>query len=656
MRFAIIMAAAMAFTAGSARAAPLEAYGKLPAMEDIAISPDGTKIAFAQVVGGRQAVVIDQLNPAAVVAEVPPTEQKVRALKWADNSHLLVVKSYSGYLAPGASGGFREWSIAYNFDLQKKKLTPLFSHRDGGEIGGTKIQASETLNIITETPEVRIVKGQTTVFANGVMFLDSRGVPSLLSADIRNGEQTVVEHGLQSDQGRSWILDDAGVPLAQTTYDEKTHDWFLRVKRNGSWADVYSIKALNDPPRVRGIAPDGKALLLTSLRDDGSVQTQPVSLADGALGAPLPQYDAFTNLIDDPATRRVIGGVKYGMEPTYAFFDPKDQATWDNVLKVFDGEQVDLVSWSQNRSKMVVRVTGVRHGVIFAVVDLVSRKVQPIGLEYNGITADDVADVSLASYQAKDGAKINAFLTLPIGREPKNLPLIVLPHGGPAERDASGFDWWAQALASRGYAVLQPEFRGSGGLGWDLEKAGFGEWGRKMQSDLSDGVRALAAAGMIDPKRVCIVGASYGGYAALAGVTLEQDVYRCAVSYAGIADMHRMIGGQWAAWVDASKSISARNMDRFVGAKDPTDSIYDQISPLQHVSDVKAPILLIHGRLDSVVPYEQSVLMEAALKKANKAVEFVTLDGEDHWLSRDATRQQMLETTVTFLEKNNPPK
>jgi dipeptidyl aminopeptidase/acylaminoacyl peptidase len=354
--------------------------------------------------------------------------------------------------------------------------------------------------------------------------------------------------------------------------------------------------------------------------------------------------------------QRVIGGVKIGLEPSYAFFDPKDQANWDMVLKAYDGEQVDLASFSRDRSKMVVRVTGARSGVLYAVVDMASHKVMPIGEAYAGITPNDVADVNIASYKAGDGTKIDAFLTMPIGREPKNLPLIVLPHGGPGARDAAGFDWWAQALASRGYAVLQPQFRGSADLGWNLEQAGFGEWGRKMQSDLSDGVKALAVAGMIDPKRVCIVGASYGGYAALAGVTLEQGVYRCAVSYAGISDMHRMVGGQWAAWIDADKSNGARYLDRFVGAKDPTDPVYDQISPLRSVDKISVPVLLIHGRSDSVVPYEQSTLMEAAMKKAGKQVDFITLPDEDHWLSRDTTRQQMLQTTVTFLEKYNPPK
>jgi dipeptidyl aminopeptidase/acylaminoacyl peptidase len=654
MKLAIILAA-VGLAAGAAHAAPLEAYGKLAAMEDVTISPDGTKVAFAQVVNGKQAVVIDQLNPAAIVAEFPPTEQKLRALKWADNTHLLVIKSRAGYTFDGAiDSDLSEWYLAYSFDIAKKKVTPLFGHQDLGP--SSRIGADNTLNVIGTIPDVRTVKGHTVAFALGMVFLDRVGIDALLSADMDNGAQTIVDHAGQSNQSGGWTLDDAGVPLARTIYDEKTHNWSLELRRTGGWVETYAVKASIETPQVRGFSPDGASLLLQLVKADGTVETRPVALTDGRLGEPIAQYDAFNELISDPANQRVIGGVKIGLEPSYVFFDPKDQANWDMVLNAYDGEQVDLASFSRDRSKMVVRVTGARSGVIYAVVDLATRKVTPIGQEYAGITPNDVADVNIASYRAGDGTKIDAFLTMPIGREAKNLPLIVLPHGGPGARDAAGFDWWAQGLASRGYAVLQPQFRGSADLGWALEQAGFGQWGRKMQSDLSDGVKALVAAGMVDPKRVCIVGGSYGGYAALAGVTLEQGVYRCAVSYAGVADMRQMIGGAWAAWIDADKSSGARYLDRFVGAKDPADPVYDQISPLRHVDKISVPVLLIHGKSDSVVPYEQSVLMEAAMKKAGKPVEFLTLPDEDHWLSRDTTRQQMLQATVTFLEKYNPPK
>jgi dipeptidyl aminopeptidase/acylaminoacyl peptidase len=228
---------------------------------------------------------------------------------------------------------------------------------------------------------------------------------------------------------------------------------------------------------------------------------------------------------------------------------------------------------------------------------------------------------------------------------------VVLPHGGPHARDTPGFDWWAQALASRGYAVLQVNYRGSSGLGADFFAAGFGEFGRKMQTDLSDGVRHLVQDGLVDPKRVCIVGGSYGGYAALAGATLDRGVYRCAVSYAGVSDLRSDLKDS----ISKEGESAGRFWLRYVGAKNIDDPLLDQRSPAAHAGDVDIPILLIHGRDDTIVTISQSRRMADALRKAGKPVELIELSSEDHWLSRGETRLQMLKATVAFLEKNNPP-
>jgi dipeptidyl aminopeptidase/acylaminoacyl peptidase len=175
-----------------------------------------------------------------------------------------------------------------------------------------------------------------------------------------------------------------------------------------------------------------------------------------------------------------------------------------------------------------------------------------------------------------------------------------------------------------------------------------------MQTDLSDGVRYLVKEGIADPARVCIVGASYGGYAALAGVTLDLGVYRCAVSVAGISDLRGFLK-----WVNqthlSDTSIGQRYWDRFLGVKGLDDPVLERISPIKHVKAVTVPVLLIHGKDDTVVPYDQSDDMVDALKDAGKTVEFVKLKHEDHWLSRSETRLQMLQATVAFLRKYNPP-
>jgi dipeptidyl aminopeptidase/acylaminoacyl peptidase len=283
--------------------------------------------------------------------------------------------------------------------------------------------------------------------------------------------------------------------------------------------------------------------------------------------------------------------------------------------------------------------------------DAATRQFTPLGNVYSNLS--QTAEVRSITYIAQDGMIIPAFLTLPPGREPKDLPLVVLPHGGPATRDTARFDWWSQALASQGYAVLKPNFRGSD-LGWEFMSAGFGQWGRKMQTDLSDGVRHLVHEGIVDENRVGIVGASYGGYAALAGATLDTGVYRCAVSVAGISDLRKFY--KWIRFKTGRKdSRSDRYLDRFLGVSGVDDPLLETLSPYKHATNVSIPILLLHGRDDTVVPFEQSKLMSKALKKAGKTFEFVKLKNEDHWLSRSETRLQMLQSTVEFLHKHNPP-
>ena len=235
--------------------------------------------------------------------------------------------------------------------------------------------------------------------------------------------------------------------------------------------------------------------------------------------------------------------------------------------------------------------------------------------------------------------------------DPRNLPLVVLVHGGPHNvRDTMDFDWWASFLASRGYAVLQPNYRGSGGYGAAWEDAGRRQWGGLMQSDVADGVAAIIRAGVADASRICIVGASYGGYAALAGATLTPDRYRCAVSVAGVSDLNQML-------VDAT---SEGRRDGFtsdwwtasIGNRSEDREAIRAVSPVNLANRVQIPILLLHGTEDTVVPIQHSRRMQAALQSAGKNVRFVELRGDDHWLSDPQTRIQMLTEIEGFLAQN----
>jgi dipeptidyl aminopeptidase/acylaminoacyl peptidase len=269
---------------------------------------------------------------------------------------------------------------------------------------------------------------------------------------------------------------------------------------------------------------------------------------------------------------------------------------------------------------------------------------------YPSISQAQVAPTRMYAYKASDGLALEGVLTLPLGRKPEGLPVVVMPHGGPVDiYDQISFDWWAQAFAARGYAVFQPNYRGSGGSGAALRKAGMGEWGRKMQTDITDGLNALAKDGIVDPKRACIVGASYGGYSALWGVIFQHGVYRCAASVAGVTDVGQVVweGSEYG-------SRTTRFMRKLTGGSFAGDEALRRISPVFHAEDADAPILIVQGTDDTVVGINQSRTMLHRLEEAHKPVEYVELKNDDHWLSHAGTRTQMVAATVEFVEKHNP--
>lgn len=623
----------------AAFAAPLEAYGRLPSIEQAVLSPSGELIAFVVTDGQKRTIAIHTASDRKLVVQANAGAQKVRDLTWADDDHLILTTSTTNQ-AVLVSGPRVENFFAQIIEPKSGQSRPLL----------TNVRTnSMTMNTVLSLPEVRTVDGKPVVFVRGVQFVDDRGRAGLFRVRLPSYETDIAEVG-----GRDvydWVVDPQGRAIAQAAYDDVSAVWKLQLHDQQGWRTTYTLKAPIETPDFAGMGRDASTVLLEVEDDQAGLAWREVSAKTGAWGDAVAVGDNQT-AIHDPATGLLIGDVVLqGDVFSYNFHLPRDAAVWRAVTKAFAGDVVTLESWSQDRRKIIVRVDSPTLGPAFSLIDRSTGQAAWLGPQYP-LTEQDVALVKPIRYKAGDGLEITGYLTLPRGREVKDLPLIVLPHGGPASRDRPGFDWWAQALASRGYAVLQPNFRGSTGFGPAFYKAGFGEFGRKMQTDLSDGVRHLAREGVIDPKRVCIVGGSYGGYAALAGVTLDRGVYRCAVSYAGPSDLKSM-------FADSRRKggrDALRYWQRFVGATSMDDAVLTQVSPAAHAQNVDVPVMLIHGRDDTVVTFSQTRKMAEALRAAGKPVEVVELKGEDHWLSGGETRLAMLKATVDFLERNNPPK
>ncbi len=629
--------------AAPAGAATLDAYGRLPGIDHVALSPDGQR--YAAVVGDADVAQIQvrRLADGALVSVSPADKAKVRGLYWAGPDHLLAFVSTTQ--KPRFLTGERdEWYQVQDLDLVTRKSRRLLDGTPG------------TMNVVTGPPVPILVDGKPQAMLFGMPFVPLSSeiyvpISGIYRADLARGGATLAEAGAQGT--RDWLVDGSGKAVAHALYDAEKSEWALRLRDGEKLVVAHKETAAIDLPALLAISADGKAALVRS-HSSGREAIHAVDFATRALGPPIAGL-AADEVILDPASQRLLATVTTDLDhSTTRFADPADQKIWDGVTKAFPGQAVFFSGWTADRQTVLVRVEG-PGGDGYFVVDRAARQARPLGARYPSLTPTDIGQRRSLRYKAGDGFEVPAYLTLPPGiTTPRGLPLIVLPHGGPEQRDDPGFDWWAAALASRGYAVLQPQFRGSGGFGEAHFIAGFGEWGRKMQTDLSDGVAHLAASGAIDPKRVCIVGASYGGYAALAGVTLQSGIYRCAASLAGVSDIRSHLGLKLTA--EATKySPVLRYLLRYYGVATPTDPALDRLSPAKLAARVTVPVQLIHGKDDTVVAFSQSEQMATALRNAGKPHEFVTLPAEDHWLSRGTTRVWMLNALVTFLEKHNPP-
>jgi len=644
----VLLAAALcaaAFALPAVAGPPLEVYGRLPTLEQVLVSPDGTRLAYVRPEGESRKIVVQNLVDGKVLAAVGVGDDKLRDLSWLGNSHIVFSTSNTRKIHSNNASvyfaGRAEVAQTRVYDIEARTFQLV-------------LDMVENTGNFTNSVRVRVTEGKPSLYVVGLRFSGSESYQSLFRVDVLGGATRLLDSGPSAgDIDTGWVLDAAGNAIARTEHDAKDGRWRLLIKAGSKWSPVLVEMAPVDAPWIVGLGVEPGTLLLGRL-EDGEAVYRTLSLPTGQLGEPLDLKNGVRGWILDDVTRRVIGLVENDAGNTVTFFAPADQTAWNKIKRAFPADRVTLESWSDSRRQMVVRVEGPKTGAAYMFVDLATGRASMVDDMQAGLGPDNLSNPALIRYKAQDGLEIPAVLTLPRGRDPKGLPLVVMPHGGPESYDSVGFDWWSQALASRGYAVLQPNFRGSSGYGEAFTAAGYGQWGRKMQTDLSDGVKHLSTQGTIDPKRVCIVGASYGGYAALAGVALEPAVYRCAVSLAGVSDLQRMVIW-WQGRSGSERNPRIRYWRRFLGVEDGDESKLKAYSPLDQVGSIKAPVLLIHGKDDLVVPFEQTQRMADALTAAGKPVELVTLKAEDHWLSRGATRIQMLQATVAFLEKANPP-
>ncbi|HEV7340480.1 MAG TPA: S9 family peptidase [Sphingopyxis sp.] len=621
-----------AVTAGPERPARIATaeLAQLPEISNAAISPDGARLAFLARIKGREVIVYRGLHGQAGQPINLPEKVDFNWLRWAGPNKLL-------------------FSVG--------RSIPYF--------GEEALQTILAIHDLTTGATKIIGRDGQGLEGDDVLFVDPEGQYLLLSIqrtiyDYPSVFRVALPDGKMSEIVRArapvweWYADDAGIVRAGVGWDSRKLKFFYRRSQEEKFEQIGAIKpgddgAYFDIAKVVAGSDDGYVLSAekTGRQALHKFNYRTREIGDLVYGHDVYDVDDYWLNIDGTA----LEGVSYTDDRSrIEWFDAGSKKLQAQLDRAIPNRQAWVVSKSRDAKQLLVLATAPDEPGLYYLLDRTKGEMSPIAAMMRGLPPEMLAETKPVTYTARDGTKIPAYLTLPKGRAATGLPLIVHPHGGPyGVRDRLDYDAHVQFFANRGYAVLQPNYRGSGGYGTAFGEAGVGQIGKKMQDDLDDGMDWLVKEGTVDKARVCMIGASYGGYAALWAVARNPDRYRCAASFAGVADWKAMLK------YDArylTKEANASWQARVTGAGE-LDLV--AVSPTHQASRIARPVLIGHGEDDSNVPISQSKKLVAALKAAgNRNFEYVAYRDEGHGFSDPANQKDWFDRLDAFLAKHNP--
>jgi dipeptidyl aminopeptidase/acylaminoacyl peptidase len=606
---------------------PVAKFAALPTIRRPVLSPDGHRIAARSVADGKTTLlVLNADQPEEAAKGVPLGKMTVSDLDWAGNQRLLL----------------------------QVRLTEKIP-------GGDEIPYLRLVAIDVETGASRVLDRRSRgIYAGDVLYSDPSGswalvasqddlfsYPSVKRVDLATGDARVVERA--RDGVWSWYADDKGTVRAGIAYEGSGWTIWYRDKPEDKLRVVHGKFPKDDDSTVdRFIFRGNHSWIITNERT-GRFGLYKYDVETQTIGETL--FENADVDLDDVYYDSVTGDVS-----AVTYQDDRSRVSWlDSDMKALQTkldralpDSMNIpIGWSRDEKRALVWSFSAADPGRFFLLDRATSQMHPVVEPYPEIDPEQLTAVKPIRYQARDGLNLRGYLTLPRGREAKGLPLIVLPHGGPFARDDWEYDPLVQLLANRGYAVLQPEFRGSTGFGKDFVSKGYGEIGKKMQDDLDDGVDWLAKSGQIDPKRVCIVGLSYGGYAAMWGAIRNPERYRCAVSWAGPSDLPAMMR------YDRSQ-FSAKRYYREWRKQFSKDEDLNAVSPVNFADRFRVPLLIGHGEEDKTVPPKQSRKMVEALQKAGANVTPIFYKESQHDFGSSKDLEDWMTRLEAFLAKYNP--
>lgn len=585
------------------------------------LSPDGQWLSFMQPWENRLNVYVQPLKDGKPVGEprrlTSETARDISIYYWKGPDRILYVKDFGG------DENFHVVSVDVKTG-QVQDLTP-----------GEKVRA-EIVDDLEQHP-------------TDILVSHNRRDPKVFDVyriNTATGESKLVAQN--PGNVTSWVTDHDGAVRVAITSDGVNRSFLTRAKDGEPFAPVFTT-SFRESVEPQVFTPDNKKLWVNSNRGRDK---KAIVLMDPATGKEEqvvfvhPEVDAWA--LDYSKLRKTPTSVEYMTDRLERkHLDAQTAKLYAALEKQLPGMQLNLQAHTKDERLWVVAASSDRTPGTRYLYDAKTNTLAKLGEINPWIAAADMAPMKPIQYTARDGTVIHGYLTLPVGRPAKNLPVIVNPHGGPWARDAWGYNPEVQFLANRGYAVFQPNFRGSTGYGRAFWEKSFKQWGRTMQDDITDGVKWLVDQGIADPKRIGIYGASYGGYATLAGITLTPDLYAAAVSYVGVSNMFTFMNTIPPYW----EPLRAMFYE-MVGNPETEKEMLRAVSPVFLADRIRTPLFVAQGAKDPRVNKAESDQIVEALKKRGVPVEYMVKDNEGHGFRNQENQFEFYAAMEQFFGKH----
>ena len=622
----------------------IEAFTKFPQVYSVKISPDGENLGLLASAEGRKVLMIlsaDDYSPVNVI-KFGSTKQ-VGEFHWANNERLIVRLEYfqSWYSEAPSSAG--EW---YAINIDGSKEANIFGYRSGKGTS-SKIQVNEAPRSYGILTDLMTEQPRKVLFTSIRFDQDGDVKPELYEVDIMNGRTKKVTQSPVAS-GR-FLTDSKGDARFVVGSDrENNQEVYYRKSSQDGWKLLSkgTVETGSLTPLAFGV--DDRVYVL----DDTETSTKAIVAINLETGE---REEIIRHANVDPSDIWYSSRTKamYAVEfmdglPTVEFLDVESSQA--NLLKkllvTFPGEQVKIVSQTQDEKRSVIAVWSDKKPVEFYMHEQNPEKLTFVISSRPWLRDNSMAAMEPLEFVASDGLTVKGYLTLPSSSPPEGgYPLILNPHGGPhGVRDQWGFNGEVQLLASQGYAVLQINFRGSGGYGKDFEKAGYRKWGSAIQTDLIEGVKSLKGRCDVNLDKVCIYGASFGGYSALQAPIVEPGLFKCAVGLVGVYDLLIMYTTG-----DIPERASGRAfLGNVIGEDEPELKTF---SPAHRAKELELPIFLIHGEDDPRAPIDHAYRMREELDAVNKDYEWLAIDKEGHGFYSENNRLVMYSSMLEFFDR-----